>query len=140
MGIKKGKIAVRAVAGIAFIRRRRVGSTPRGQRLERVKKSGSNYGGKCQNIHKTQQITSKKGFWGTMNDFLFGKKDRSRPQGEIPTVKTNLWELDRGDDILVWFGHSSYLLQVDGKRILVDPVLKGAGSPVSFINRPFPVT
>ena len=138
MCITLGIIAFLAFAVIAFISQPRFGSTPRGQRLERVKKSANYYDGKFQNIHKTQQITSEKGFWGTMNDFLFGKKDRSRPQGEIPSVKTNLWELDRGEDILVWFGHSSYLLQVDGKRILVDPVLKGAGSPVSFINRPFP--
>ena len=39
-------------------------------------------------------------------------------------------------DIVVWFGHSSYLLVIDGKTVLVDPVLY-SGSPVSFINRPF---
>ena len=38
--------------------------------------------------------------------------------------------------ILVWFGHSSYLIQTGGKRILVDPVFCMA-SPVSFVNKPF---
>ena len=37
---------------------------------------------------------------------------------------------------LVWFGHSSYLIQTGGKRILVDPVFSMA-SPVSFVNKPF---
>lgn len=37
---------------------------------------------------------------------------------------------------MVWFGHSSYLLLMDGKRFLVDPVFHAA-SPVPFINRPF---
>ena len=37
---------------------------------------------------------------------------------------------------MVWFGHSSYLMQLDGKRILVDPVFCMA-SPVSFVNKPF---
>src|SRR5699024_5550636 len=34
------------------------------------------------------------------------------------------------------FGHSSYLIQTGGKRILVDPVFCMA-SPVSFVNKPF---
>ena len=38
--------------------------------------------------------------------------------------------------MLVWFGHSSYLIQTGGKRILVDPVFCMA-SPVSFVNKPF---
>ena len=37
---------------------------------------------------------------------------------------------------MVWFGHSSYLIQTGGKRILVDPVFCIA-SPVSFVNKPF---
>ena len=37
---------------------------------------------------------------------------------------------------MVWFGHSSYLIQTGGKRILVDPVFCMA-SPVSFVNKPF---
>ena len=37
---------------------------------------------------------------------------------------------------MVWFGHSSYFIQVDGKCILVDPVFCVA-SLVSFVNKPF---
>ena len=39
---------------------------------------------------------------------------------------------------LVWFGHSSYLIQIDGKRILVDPVFSGNISPVPiYTNKSF---
>jgi len=31
---------------------------------------------------------------------------------------------------LVWFGHSSYFLRLDGKNILVDPVFSGSASPI----------
>jgi L-ascorbate metabolism protein UlaG (beta-lactamase superfamily) len=31
---------------------------------------------------------------------------------------------------LVWFGHSSYFIQIDGKRILVDPVFSANASPL----------
>ena len=34
-------------------------------------------------------------------------------------------------------GHSSYFIQVDGKKILVDPVFSGAASPISFTTRAF---
>jgi L-ascorbate metabolism protein UlaG (beta-lactamase superfamily) len=44
-------------------------------------------------------------------------------------MKTDLHNLDRDKDILVWFGHSSYFMQIDGKRILVDPVLSRNASP-----------
>ena len=44
--------------------------------------------------------------------------------------------MERNEEILVWFGHSSYLIQTGGKRILVDPVFCMA-SPVSFVNKPF---
>ena len=74
---------------------------------------------------------------GSMIDFLFKKKERLNPTGEIPSVKTDLSKIDRNEDVLVWFGHSSYFLQTDGKRFLVDPVLSGAASPVSFVNKPF---
>lgn len=137
MWITLGILALLALGIFIFISQPRFGSTPRGERLERVKNSPNYRDGSFRNVHETQQITSEKGFMGTMNDFLFKKKPRLHPEGAIPSVKTDLWTLDLNEDVLVWFGHSSYLLQVDGKRILVDPVLKGAGSPVSFVNRPF---
>jgi len=31
---------------------------------------------------------------------------------------------------LVWFGHSSYFIQINQKRILVDPVFSGSASPI----------
>jgi len=40
----------------------------------------------------------------------------------IPSVKTDLQSLDRNTDVVVWLGHSSYFIQLGGKRILMDPV------------------
>ena len=44
--------------------------------------------------------------------------------------------MNLSEDLLVWFGHSSYLIQMEGKRLLVDPVFCTA-APVSFVNKPF---
>ncbi len=35
---------------------------------------------------------------------------------------------------VTWFGHSSFLLEIDGLRVLVDPVWEQRASPVSFFG------
>ncbi len=73
-----------------------------------------------------------------MADFFFKKKVRVNPVDSIPSVKTDLRGLDAGKDFLVWFGHSSYFMQIDGKRMLVDPVFSGHASPFSWMVKAFP--
>ena len=129
-------IVLISISVIIFINQPQFGKTPRGERMERIKKSPNYRDGKFQNLSETKQITSDKGIVVSMTDFLFGKKENLRPDNDLPVIKTNLLNLDRNQDILVWFGHSSCFIQIDGKRILIDPVFYDA-SPVSFYNRPF---
>jgi L-ascorbate metabolism protein UlaG (beta-lactamase superfamily) len=68
--------------------------------------------------------------------FLF-KTNGMRPNKPIPAIKPNLLDLSSDKDLLIWFGHSSTLLQIDSKRILIDPVFSVAASPVPFFNRAF---
>lgn len=131
-----GIIIVLVGVGVLFMNQPQFGRAPRGERLERIRQSSHYKDGKFQNIHDTKQITAEGGFAGVLWDFLFGKRERVRPDTTLPVVKTDLWQLDRKQDVMVWFGHSSYLIQQDGKRILVDPVFLEA-SPVPFSNRPF---
>ncbi len=35
---------------------------------------------------------------------------------------------------LIWFGHSTFLLEMDGKKILIDPMLSQKPSPISFLG------
>lgn len=120
-----------------FLQQDSFGSTPSGERLNKINNSTNYKDGKFQNQSYTPQITENSSYLRSMFDFIFNKDNRSTPKNEIPTIKTDLLELDRNKDILIWFGHSSYLIQIDGKRILVDPVLDGAASPVPFINKPY---
>jgi L-ascorbate metabolism protein UlaG (beta-lactamase superfamily) len=39
--------------------------------------------------------------------------------------------------MLSWFGHSAFMLEIEGATILLDPMLGPVASPVSFINRRF---
>jgi len=72
-----------------------------------------------------------------LKEIIFGRSKRSRPRDIIPSVKTDLLHLDLGENILVWFGHSSYFIQIDGKRILVDPVFCGHASPFPWMIQSF---
>lgn len=136
IGIIVGIVAVMAVAGMVFVNQPRFGRTPRGERLERVKNSPHYKDGQFRNLHPTVMMTSRRGRLGALWGFLFKKEENLRPDKEIPVVKTDLKKIGKDENVLVWFGHSSYLIQIDGKRILVDPVFCMA-SPVSFINKPF---
>ena len=50
------------------------------------------------------------------------------------SVKTNLKTLSIDEPSLVWFGHSSYLLIIEGRRILIDPVFSERASPWQFVG------
>ena len=108
------------------------------ERKARIENSPNYRDGKFHNLSPTpvlvnQENKSKiKGFI----DFAFRDKSNLKPKGEVPTVKSDLHGLDKKDNLLVWFGHSSLMMQQDGVRVLVDPVLYSA-APFSFLNKPF---
>ncbi len=129
-------LIVLSVAGWLFLNQPSFGRLPRGERLERIKHSPQYKDGKFQNEYPTEVMTSDKGRLATMWQFLFSKKEGLYPKNPVPAIKTDLKSLPADKDLMVWFGHSSYLLQLSGKRILVDPVFCMA-SPVSLVNRPF---
>ena len=135
-GIIIAVIAVICISVFAFINQPSFGRLPQGEHLERIKRSPHYRDGQFSNLHQTPVMASDKGFFEAMFSFLFRKPEGLRPEDAVPTMKTDLHKLERDKDVLIWFGHSSYFIQIDGKRILVDPVFCMA-SPVSFVNKPF---
>ena len=129
-------VAVFLVVGInVFMRLPKFGKLPEGERKARIEKSPNYKNGAFINLNFTPQITGDGGFLKIMKD-MFNAKNR-RPHDIIPSVKTDLLNLDKNEDILVWFGHSSYFVQIDGKRFLVDPVFSGNASPFGFMIKSF---
>ncbi len=134
-------ILLLGVAPIAFVNQSKFGKTPKGERLEKMQKSPNYTNKSFQNIHPTPTLTEDSNHFAMLTEFILNKnKTRRIPQNPIPATKTDLINLDPQQDVLVWFGHSSYFMQIDGKRILVDPVLSGNASPVSFTTKAFPGT
>ena len=122
---------------ILFFNLPKFGRRPNGTRLERVKKSENYKHGQFRNITFTPDLTGGANYYTVMREFFFGKSKRNTPKDRIPSVKTDLKSLDPQKDILVWFGHSSYFMQLSGKTFLVDPVFRNHASPLSYTVNAF---
>jgi L-ascorbate metabolism protein UlaG (beta-lactamase superfamily) len=121
-----------------FMQQPQFGKLPFGERLARIKRSPNYKDDQFRNIHFTPQLAEGVSMFTVMRKFFFGKSKHNKPPNILPSKKTDLLNLDPGNNSLVWFGHSSYFIQIDGKKILVDPVFSGAASPVSFTTKSFP--
>ncbi len=130
-------ILLLVVAIVVFVHTPSFGRQPQGARKERILHSPNYREGSFQNIEETPQLTSDKSYAAAMADFIFFREKRLRPSRVLPRTKADLHNLDPQEEVIVWFGHSSYFMQIDGKKILVDPVFSDAGSPVPFYNRSF---
>ena len=108
------------------------GKLPKGENKKIIRQSPNYRDGRFQNINPTVQLTQ--GFWKMVSE---PTSKQTEPKTEIPTVKTDLASLNPQENLLVWFGHSSCYIQLDGKRFLIDPVLSSYASPVSFMNKAF---
>lgn len=125
------------VAGGIIVFHPAFGRSPRGERLERIKQSPYYSNGSFHNLQLTPTMTFDKGFVRVMWDFLTKKgSEETVPDHELNAVKTDLHNLDLTKNQLIWFGHSSYLMVIDGKKILVDPVLTSS-FPSSLTMKPF---
>ncbi len=120
----------------SFTQTPKFGKNPSGAYLERVKKSPNYKDGEFKNLSNTPTLTGGATYSTMLYDMLFAKKENIKPTDSIKTNKTELKELDANENLIVWLGHSSYYMQLEGKKLLIDPVLVSA-SPVGFFGKAF---
>ncbi len=120
----------------AFLQQPSFGRQPSGERLERIKRSPNYFDGQFKSLESTELMTGEKNRWKSLWEFISSDRSALKPDHPIPAMKTDLKAIPKDSNLMVWFGHSSYLLQINDKRILADPVFYSA-APVSFINKPF---
>ncbi|MDQ6529939.1 MBL fold metallo-hydrolase [Flavobacterium sp. LHD-85] len=126
-----------AFAIYMFLQHPKFGKAPSGERLTLIQNSLQYKNGKFENQSFTPDLAEGETMAGVLFEFFFKKVDRKIPTDLIPSVKTNLKELALDQDILVWFGHSSYFIQLEGKRFLIDPVFSGNASPIPGTTKSF---
>ena len=130
-------LLVISVATFVIINQTQFGKLPSGEKMSRIKNSLNFSDGQFKNLSFTPTFAEDVSKWEMIRDGIFKINKRKAPQTSLPSVKTEIKNLDPQKDVLIWFGHSSYFMQVDGKKILVDPVFSGHASPFSFMVKSF---
>jgi len=109
------------------------GREPRGERLERIRQSPHWRDGK---FHNPIPFQADESGWFSFSVSLLMTGGDARPSGPIPVEKPDLSKLPQEKDCVIWLGHSSVFLQIDGLRYLVDPVLT-SGWPQKWLLSKF---
>jgi L-ascorbate metabolism protein UlaG (beta-lactamase superfamily) len=110
-----------------------MGARPSGARAARVAASPQHDGRTFRNRMPSTVIPRGSG-GSILRDGLFGGQ-RRRPRGRVPIVTPSGWDRPAADGLsAVWFGHASTLLEVEGRRVLLDPVWSLRCSPVSWFG------
>lgn len=128
-------VAAIAFAGYLLLQHPKFGGKPDGKQMELMQQSPNYRNGAFQNVSLTPSLAEDATISGMFKDYFSAKN--KRPSGKIPSKKTNIHDMKQNENVLIWFGHSSYFMQVGGKRILVDPVFSGHASPFSFMIKSF---
>ncbi len=106
------------------------GQKPRGEDLERISQSPHYDEGKFANLIETK-MGSIGAMMATLPDFLFGKN--GSPDAPLPVKFGENGQLAADSLCFVtWYGHSAFLMEMEGKRILIDPMLGETAAPTSF--------
>jgi L-ascorbate metabolism protein UlaG (beta-lactamase superfamily) len=67
--------------------------------------------------------------------FFFGRRDGRVPAHELPVVRPEKFREPASSAIqYIWLGHSSILLEIEGKRLLLDPVFSRRASFSRFVG------
>lgn len=116
-----------------------------GLRLERARASKQYRDGR---FHNPGNVTAalKSGSAGVVREFFLGARARL-PERPLPVVSPlSTWSSPVSSPGLrvTWLGHSTTLLEIDGVRVLTDPVFRHRASPLPFMGpkrmHPVPAT
>jgi len=136
-------MGILSAGGYSFVNSKAFGHKPAGERLARIQASPHYQDGQFVCLEPVGDIMENndeahegrlKATW----KFLFGDKTGLVPGQPMLSKKTELQSLPRDEDVVIWMGHSTFYIQLAGRRILLDPVFSSYASPVFFVNKAFP--
>ncbi len=124
-------VAVLSLVIFFFLNQPSFGKLPYGKSPQRIRQSPVYRDGSFQNLTETKMKADGVSYFKMITEF-FKKHEHTEPGFIMPSVKRNLRSALGKRPVITWFGHSSYLLQIDGNNILVDPVFSERSSPVQY--------
>lgn len=132
-------VVIVALSVLLFIKTSpQFGASIKGEPLKKIQKSENYNEGEFQNLVPTSVGEIKiKDAAGLLYDFVFNSGVGS-PKELLP-VAFGEGEISGPDSLVyvTWYGHSAILIEMEGKKILIDPMLGSASAPVSFATKRF---
>jgi len=104
--------------------------------IQRYKESGLYIDGKFKNQILTSLDMNIGELASTITEFIKGGSDR-QPTGKIPVKKLdslNIVNYSGKDARLTWFGHSTFLLEINSMDILIDPMFGPSPAPHKWLG------
>jgi L-ascorbate metabolism protein UlaG (beta-lactamase superfamily) len=128
-------IGISAISIIIFLfmQQKSFGRLPKEGRLERIRNSAHYKGNQFENLIETPMLANDASYIGMTIDFL-SKGENREPLKTLPSTKTDLKNLKDGEPVIIWFGHSTFLIHTREKNILVDPIFSERPSPVQYVG------
>lgn len=106
-----------------------LGARPEGERATRAGQSAQYRDGA---FHNTMPGSSRPSGGEVYREWRSGKQ-RRKPQLPVPLISESAATPVDGLHI-TWYGHASALVEVDGRRVLLDPIWSERCSPFSFVG------
>lgn len=113
------------------------GAKPSGKHLQQIRQSSNYKDNRFVNQTETRIDYSLSNVWGMIRDGVAARN--TSPKAKITAHFGTAVGSQTTDStaLVTWFGHSAVLIQLEGKRIFLDPMLGPAASPVPVFGRRF---
>lgn len=135
--LMRGTAGLAALAGLAWVARdvpAALGGRLAGARAERAARSPQFRDGTFHNQADTRTMVAEPGR-NLLRELIFGKQKR-RPTAPVPLLRPSASPAaDTADELnIVWYGHASALIEIEGRRVLLDPVWSDRCSPSGVVG------
>ncbi|GAB3195295.1 MBL fold metallo-hydrolase [Pontibacter aydingkolensis] len=113
------------------------GAEAKGARRQTIQQSPNYYDGEFRNPVETNMDLGFNGTVKAITSRLFGRNDSLTPDHMLPAIKLDSAKIAATRDtatVITWLGHSAFIVEIDGKRLLLDPMLGNRASPFSFMG------
>lgn len=130
-------LVIVAIAIFCLVDFSAIGSAPSGEYLKKISVSKNYVDGEFVNLEPTPiRTVQHSSAFISFFKYIFRDKDYLAPNNVI-NIRNHDFKNLPAQDLLIWLGHSSFYLQLNGKKILIDPVFSEYGSPIKFVNSAF---
>ncbi|TGM35114.1 MBL fold metallo-hydrolase [Leptospira biflexa] len=128
---------------LTFVHCKAFGKDPEGAHKEKIQKSSHFDPTREQFVNRRPDILEKmregQNFFSLFVKFMFGGDKNQKPSAKLPEEKPNFKEFLEPDESIkfIWFGHSTFLVNIEGTILFFDPVFSESAAPFSFMVKRF---